>query len=64
VRDLVLLEEIHLTLTVPARTPDAARERARRAINGRTVRAALRRAVRRALGAVPALRPVRVTLGS
>src|SRR6185369_1920110 len=61
VPDRILVEEIHLTLTVAATTPDAAREAARRVINGRAFRAALRRAARQVVRAIPALRPVHLT---
>jgi hypothetical protein len=62
VPDRVLLDEFHLTLTVPRATPDPAREAARRAANGRRFRAELRRAVRAALARYPALARVRAAL--
>jgi hypothetical protein len=60
----VLLEEVHLTFTVPGRTPDPAREAARRRLNGRAFRAALRRAVVQLVRSTPALARVRLTIST
>jgi len=58
----ILIEEFHLTVTVPPATPDAARERVRRALAGRPVLAALRRAVRAVFARHRLSPPARVTL--
>ena len=62
--DRVLLEEFHLTFTMPGRTPDPVREAARRALNGRRFRAALARAVRQALRTPPTLARVRLAIST
>jgi hypothetical protein len=64
VRGRMLIDEFHLTLTVARATPDWAVAAARRVVNGRAFRAALRRAVRQVFAAVPALAVVRVTLSA
>jgi hypothetical protein len=64
VPDRVLLEEIHLTFTVPGRTPNRVREAARRRLNGRAFRTALRRAVLRVVRSTPALVRVRLTIST
>ena len=62
--DRVLLEEYHLTLTVPAGTPDGVRELIRQTVNRRTFRAALRRAIAILLRSFPNLERVRVTVSA
>ena len=62
--DRVLLEEIHLTFTVPTRTPDSVREAARRTLNGRAFRAAIRRAIREVVRKFPQLSVIRLALTS
>jgi hypothetical protein len=64
VPDRVLLEEFHLTFTVPRTTPDLAREAARRALNGRRFRTALARAVRQAVRTNRALARVRLAIST
>jgi hypothetical protein len=58
----ILLEEIHLTLTVPASMTDAAREGARRLLNGREFRWALRKVVSGCLMKYSVLHRVRLML--
>ena len=62
--DRVLLEEFHLTLMVPAGTPDAVRELIRRTVNGRAFLARLRWAVVELLRTAPDLGPIRLTIST
>jgi hypothetical protein len=60
VPDRVLLEEFHLSLTVPRSTPDVVREATRRVLTSRPFRVALRAAVLDCLRKYPT--PARVGL--
>ena len=62
--DHVLLEEFHLTLTLPAKMPHGDREAIRRIVNGQQFRASLRRAIRDLFRTIPALRPIRLMLST
>lgn len=58
----VLLEEIHLTITVPQSMPDSRRERARQTLSGRRFRSELKQAVLACVRAFPTLRQIRLTV--
>lgn len=58
----ILLEEFHLTFTVPVSTSDTDRELARRVLNGRLFRSTLKRAILRCIDDYPLLRRIRLTL--
>jgi hypothetical protein len=58
----LLLEELHLTITVSQHTLDEDREVMRRTLNSRACQAALRKAVRDVFQKFPALTGVRIAL--
>lgn len=58
----VILDELLLTIRVPADLPDAEVEAIRRALESDEFAAHLRRAIRAVLAAFPDLAPTRVTL--
>jgi hypothetical protein len=60
---LVILDEIHVTVLVPRRLPDAEAAVARRTLNGKHFLASLGRAVREYFRRHPALARTRVRLG-
>ena len=62
--DHVLLEEFHLTLSLPARMPDGDREAIRGIVNSQTFRASLRKAIREVIRTIPALVPLRVAVST
>lgn len=62
--DSILLDEIHVSVTVPDSISDADREQARRVLNGQSFRIALSKAVRNCFRRYSALKRVRVTIGS
>jgi hypothetical protein len=58
----VVIDELHVTLRVPADLPDAAAEAVRQTLSGVEFTARLRRAVRAVVRATPGLAVVRLTL--
>jgi hypothetical protein len=58
----MLIEELHITITAPARLSDIHIARARRLINSRPFQADLRRAVRLVFAEAPLLVALRVRL--
>jgi hypothetical protein len=61
---LILIDEFHLTVRVPAESPEARIILARRTLNGRRFQARLRKAVRTVIHQHPSLRFVRVNVAA
>ncbi|MDB5314134.1 MAG: hypothetical protein JWO38_8336 [Gemmataceae bacterium] len=57
-----IIDELHLTVRIPADLPEADAEVVRRALTGRAFMDGLRRAVRTVIRRTPGLTPVRVRL--
>lgn len=58
----IVLDELHVTVTVPSGLPEAEYAAMRRALHGSTFMAELRRSVRSVVGSFPALATVRVVM--
>ena len=59
---LVLIDELHLLLRVPANCPDKQITAARRALRRRELQRRLRNSVENILASYPSLHPVRFTI--